>query len=108
MKNNTHNFSAGPAIIPADVLEEVINEFLNFNKIGSSIIEISHRDKIFVDIAEKAAASARRLLNVPDEYKIIFLQGGATMQFSMIPMNFATKLVAAYPVVGSSSSKAMK
>lgn len=108
MKNNTHNFSAGPAIIPADVLEEVKNEFLNFNKIGSSIIEISHRDKIFVDIAEKAAASARRLLNVPDEYKIIFLQGGATLQFSMIPMNFATKLVPAYADVGSWSSKAIK
>ena len=89
MKSKIANFSAGPAAIPQEVLQEVKDELLNYKNIGSSIIEISHRDKTFVDIANQAKIDVIDLLNIPNDYEVIFLQGGATLQFSMIPLNFS-------------------
>lgn len=90
-RNRVHNFSAGPAQLPLEVLEEVRDELTNYKNIGSSIIEISHRDKTFVDLATESEAQLRKLLNLDDSYEIIFMQGGATLQFSLIPINFIKK-----------------
>ena len=109
MKSKIANFSAGPAAIPQEVLQEVKDELLNYKNIGSSIIEISHRDKTFVDIANQAKIDVIDLLNVPNDYEVIFLQGGATLQFSMIPLNFSyLGKVANFAEIGSWSSKAIK
>ncbi|MBL6693255.1 MAG: 3-phosphoserine/phosphohydroxythreonine transaminase [Proteobacteria bacterium] len=109
MKKRVHNFSAGPAILPEEVLAEIKEEFNGYQDIGSTIIEISHRDKTFLDIAENAESSVRRLLNLGDDYKVLFMQGGATLQFSLIPLNFAHKNArASYAEIGSWSSKAAK
>ena len=109
MKSKIANFSAGPAAIPQEVLQEVKDELLNYKNIGSSIIEISHRDKTFVDIANQAKTDVIDLLNVPNDYEVIFLQGGATLQFSMIPLNFSyLGKVANFAEIGSWSLKAIK
>ena len=109
MKNRIHNFSAGPATLPLEVLEEVKAELLDFNGIGSSIIEISHRDKIFKELAINAEVSVRKLLSIPESYEVIFMQGGATLQFSLIPMNFShLGETANFAEIGSWSSKAIK
>jgi phosphoserine aminotransferase len=109
MKNRIHNFSAGPATLPLEVLEEVKAELLDFNGIGSSIIEISHRDKTFKELATNAETSVRKLLSIPESYDVIFMQGGATLQFSLIPMNFAhLGKTANFAEIGSWSSKAIK
>ncbi len=84
-----HNFSAGPAAIPTQVLERAQSELLDWQGKGLSIMEMSHRSKEFVSVAEKAEADFRALLKVPNNYKVLFLQGGATSQFAMIPLNFA-------------------
>ena len=86
-KIRVHNFSAGPATLPLEVLESIKNELINYKDIGSSIMEISHRDKTFIDVAEKAEESLRDLLLIPKNYDVLFLQGGATLQFSMIPLH---------------------
>ena len=102
MKNRVFNFSAGPATLPEDILNEIKDELLDFNGIGSSIIEISHRDKIFIEVAQKAEQQVRNLLSVSDDYDVLFLQGGATLQFSMIPLNFKhLGATASYAEVGS-------
>ena len=109
MKNRIHNFSAGPATLPLEVLEEVKAELLDFNGIGSSIIEISHRDKTFKELAINAEVSVRKLLSIPESYEVIFMQGGATLQFSLIPMNFShLGDTANFAEIGSWSSKAIK
>ena len=109
MKNRVHNFSAGPATLPLEVLESIREELINYKDIGSSIIEISHRDKTFVEIAEKTEETLRDLLSIPDNYDVLFLQGGATLQFSMIPLNFShLGDIANYAEIGSWSSKAIK
>lgn len=109
MKNRIHNFSAGPATLPLEVLEEVQAELLDFNGIGSSIIEISHRDTTFKELAINAEASVRKLLSIPDSYDVIFMQGGATLQFSLIPMNFSyLGDTANFAEIGSWSAKAVK
>ncbi len=109
MKNRIHNFSAGPATLPEEVLEEVKSELLDYNGIGSSIIEISHRDKVFKEVAIKAEQSVKSLLSVPDTHEVIFMQGGATLQFSLIPMNFShLGEVANFAEIGSWSVKAVK
>ena len=87
-RNRVHNFSAGPAQLPLEVLEEVRDELTNYKNIGSSIIEISHRDKTFVDLATESETQLRKLLHLDDSYEVIFMQGGATLQFSLIPINF--------------------
>lgn len=102
-----YNFSAGPAILPSEVLEKAQNELLSLNGIGMSVMEISHRSKYFAPILESAENGIRELLQVPENYKILFLQGGASLQFSMIPMNFL-KSSADYIVTGAWGEKAVK
>ncbi|WP_432696349.1 3-phosphoserine/phosphohydroxythreonine transaminase [Marinobacterium sp. YM272] len=82
-----HNFSAGPAALPVEVLEQAQQEMLDWQGLGLSVMEMSHRDKAFVDVAETAEQDLRDLLAIPDNYKVLFLQGGATSQFGMVPMN---------------------
>ena len=109
MTERIFNFSAGPAGLPLSVLEKAQSELLSFNGIGMSIMEISHRSKPFDQVIERAKAGMRDLLNIPDNYKVLFLQGGATLQFSMIPLNFLKKgETADYLVTGAWGKKAVK
>lgn len=85
--NRVYNFSAGPSVLPLEVLEKVQSELLDYNGIGSSIIEISHRSKDFIAVAEKAEQDLRDLLKVPSNYKVLFMQGGGRGQFAAVPMN---------------------
>lgn len=101
------NFSAGPAILPTKVLEQAQSELLSLNGIGMSVMEVSHRSQYFAPILESARRGIKELLNVPDNYKILFLQGGASLQFSMIPMNFL-QTSADYITTGAWSEKAVK
>jgi phosphoserine aminotransferase len=89
MTERIHNFSAGPAALPLEVLKKAQSELVDFMDAGMSLMEMSHRSKEFMQIIESAEASCRRLLNVPDTHAILFLQGGASLQFSMVPMNLA-------------------
>ena len=84
-----HNFAAGPATLPLEVLEQARDELLDWRGGGMSVMEVSHRSKAFVRVAEQAEADLRELLAVPDGYKVLFVQGGATGQFSAIPLNLA-------------------
>ncbi len=109
MGDRIYNFSAGPAVLPLPVLEKARNELLSLNGSGMSVMEISHRSKHFAPILEGAETGLRELLNVPENYKILFLQGGATLQFSMIPMNFLRKdETADFVVTGAWGKKAVK
>ena len=81
------NFSAGPAAMPTEVLEHAQAEMLDYRGSGMSVMEMSHRGKEFISIAEKAEADLRELLSIPDNYKVLFLQGGASSQFAMVPIN---------------------
>ena len=109
MTERIYNFSAGPAVMPLPVLERAQSEILSLNNIGMSVMEISHRSKHFAPILEGAENGIRELLNVPENYKILFLQGGATLQFSMIPMNFLGKdETADFIVTGAWGKKAVK
>ncbi len=83
----SYNFSAGPAALPLEVLQEAHEEFFDFAGTGMSVMEISHRSGVFIDIARQAEVDLRAILNVPDNYKVLFLQGGASLQFSQVPMN---------------------
>lgn len=104
-----YNFSAGPAMLPAEVLLQVQEELRDWRCSGMSVMEMSHRGKEFVSIAEKAEADLRELLNIPSNYKVLFLQGGATGQFAAIPMNLMPKGGSAdYVVTGSWGKKAVK
>ena len=87
MHNRIHNFSAGPAVLPEAVLEQAKEEMLNYRGTGMSVMEMSHRSKEYLAIFEQAEAGLRRVLNVPEEYAVLFLQGGASTQFAMVPMN---------------------
>ena len=109
MTEKIYNFSAGPAILPVEVLEKAQGEMLSLNGIGMSVMEISHRSKHFAPILEGAINGIRELLNVPENYQILFLQGGASLQFSMIPLNFLGKDESAdYVVTGAWGKKAVK
>jgi phosphoserine aminotransferase len=105
-----YNFSAGPAALPLSVLQQVQDEFLCLPGAGASILEISHRSKTFVDILHDAENSLRSLLGISDDYAVLFLQGGAALQFSMIPANLlrGTGKTAEYLVTGSWATKAIK
>lgn len=104
-----YNFSAGPAALPEEVLRQAAEEMLDWQGSGMSVMEMSHRGKAFVSIAEQAEADLRELMNVPSNYKVLFLQGGATGQFAAIPMNLgAGKQAADYVVNGSWGKKAIK
>ena len=85
------NFSAGPAAIPEEVLKEAQSEMLEWQGSGMSVMEMSHRSSEYIDIANKARQDLTDLLKIPNDYQVLFLQGGATLQFSMIPMNFGLK-----------------
>ncbi|PNW80836.1 hypothetical protein CHLRE_07g331550v5 [Chlamydomonas reinhardtii] len=101
------NFSAGPAVLPVDVLERAQAELLNWHGSGMSIMEMSHRGKEFESVIQKAEADLRTLLNIPSNYKVLFLQGGASTQFSMIPLNLAKAgETVDYVVTGAWSKKA--
>jgi phosphoserine aminotransferase len=106
MYNRTYNFSAGPANLPEAVLEELRDEMMNYRGCGMSVLEMSHRSKMFQEIYDEAVADLRKLMNIPDNYKVLFIQGGATLQFSMIPMNLMKNGVADYIVTGAWSKKA--
>ncbi|MEZ5347090.1 MAG: 3-phosphoserine/phosphohydroxythreonine transaminase [Pyrinomonadaceae bacterium] len=109
MTKRIYNFSAGPATLPTEVLEHAQSELLSFNGIGMSIMEISHRSKPFDAVIESARSGLRHLLSIPENYQILFLQGGATLQFSMIPLNFLGKdETADYIVTGAWGKKAVK
>lgn len=101
------NFSAGPAALPEAVLSQAASEMLDWNGSGMSVMEMSHRGKEFVSIAAAAEADLRTLMNIPDNYKVLFVQGGATGQFASIPLNFSAKK-ADYVVTGSWGKKAAK
>jgi phosphoserine aminotransferase len=107
--NRIYNFNPGPAALPLAVLEEIQQNFLDFGGCGMSITEISHRSKQFDDVINDAVARTKRLLNLDDNFHVLFLQGGASMQFAMIPMNFlAGDTFADYVDTGTWSSKAIK
>lgn len=109
LRKLTHNFSAGPAALPHSVLLEAQSELLNWNTKGASIMEMSHRSEEFLSIANGASIDLRNLLSIPTNYKILFLQGGATQQFSQIPLNLlARKGKAGYVNTGIWSCKAIK
>lgn len=101
-----YNFAAGPSALPLNVLEKAQKEFLDFNGTGMSVTEISHRDKAYMAIVEEAEKSVRGLLNVPDDYCVIFVQGGASTQFAAIPLNLMHNGVADYIVTGNFAKKA--
>lgn len=101
-----YNFSAGPAVLPEEVLREVQEELLDCNGTGMSVMEMSHRSKAFDQIIKEAEADLRDLLHIPDNYRVLFLQGGASLQFSMIPMNLMKNKVADYIVTGQWAKKA--
>jgi phosphoserine aminotransferase len=104
-----YNFSAGPAALPEDVLRQAAAEMLDWHGSGQSVMEMSHRGKEFIAIAEAAEADLRELLAVPDGYQVLFLQGGASLQFEMLPMNLMRgKAVADYVHTGEWAKKAIK
>jgi phosphoserine aminotransferase len=108
-ENRIFNFNAGPAALPLSVLEEVRDSFLNFKGSGMSITEVSHRSKWFDDVINDAVARVKRLLKLDDKFHVLFVQGGASLQFAMIPMNFLTKEGSAdYVNTGTWSTKAIK
>ena len=93
-----YNFSAGPAVLPEEVLKEAADEMLDYKGTGMSVMEMSHRSKAFDDIIKEAEKDIRELMGIPDNYKVLFLQGGASQQFAMIPMNLMKNRVADYIV----------
>ena len=108
MYHRSYNFSAGPATMPVPVLEEIRDEMMNYRGSGMSVMEMSHRSKVFQNIYDEAESDLRKLMNIPDNYKVLFIQGGATLQFSMIPMNLMKTGAADYIVTGAWSKKAFK
>ena len=101
-----YNFSAGPAVLPEEVLLEAAAEMLDYNGTGMSVMEMSHRSKAYQKIIDDAEADLRDLMNIPENYKVLFLQGGASQQFAMIPMNLMKNGVADYVITGQWAKKA--
>ena len=104
--SRVYNFSAGPAVLPEEVLKEVADEMMDYNGTGMSVMEMSHRSAAFQEIIDTAEKDLRELMNIPDNYKVLFLQGGASQQFAMIPMNLMKNKVADYIVTGQWAKKA--
>lgn len=104
--SRVYNFSAGPAVLPEEVLKEAQEEMLDYRGCGMSVMEMSHRSKVFQNIINEAEADLRDLMGIPSNYKVLFLQGGASLQFSMIPMNLMKNGVADYIVTGQWAKKA--
>lgn len=104
--SRVYNFSAGPAVLPEEVLREAADEMLDYKGTGMSVMEMSHRSKAYEAIINEAEADLRELMGIPDNYKVLFLQGGASQQFAMIPMNLMKNKKAAYIVTGQWAKKA--
>ena len=106
--SRVYNFSAGPAVLPEEVLREAADEMMDYKGSGMSVMEMSHRSKTYDTIIKEAEADLRELMDIPDNYKVLFLQGGASQQFAMIPMNLMKNKKAAYIVTGQWAKKAYK
>ena len=104
--SRVYNFSAGPAVLPEEVLKQAAAEMLDYNGSGMSINEMSHRSKTFDNVIQTAEQDIRDLMNIPDNYKVLFLQGGASQQFSAVPLNLTRNGKAAYIVTGQWAKKA--
>ena len=104
--SRVYNFSAGPAMLPVDVLKEAADEMLDYRGCGMSVMEMSHRSAVYGDIINGAEADLRKLMNIPDNYKVLFMQGGASTQFAMVPMNFMKNKKAGYIITGQWAKKA--
>ena len=104
--SRVYNFSAGPAVLPEEVLKEAADEMLDYRGSGMSVMEMSHRSKVYDNIIKEAEQDLRDLMNIPDNYKVLFLQGGASQQFAMIPMNLMKNRKAGYIVTGQWAKKA--
>ena len=104
--SRVYNFSAGPAVLPEEVLREAADEMLDYRGTGMSVMEMSHRSKAYQTIIDEAEADLRTLMGIPDNYKVLFMQGGASQQFAMIPMNFMKNKVADYIITGQWAKKA--
>ena len=104
--SRVYNFSAGPAVLPEEVLKEAAEEMLDYRGCGMSVMEMSHRSKMFEQIIGEAEADIRDLMGIPDNYKVLFLQGGASLQFAMIPMNLFKNRVGDYIITGQWAKKA--
>ncbi len=103
----SYNFSAGPAMMPEPVLEEIAAEMMNYRGSGMCVMEMSHRSKVFQQIRDEAEADLRKLMGIPPEYKVLFVQGGGTLQFAMVPMNLMKNGTACYVETGAWSKKAI-
>ena len=106
--SRVYNFSAGPAVLPEEVLKEAAEEMLDYQGSGMSVMEMSHRSKVYDNIIKTAEADLRELMDIPDNYKVLFLQGGASQQFAMVPMNLMKNKKAAYIVTGQWAKKAFQ
>ena len=106
--SRVYNFSAGPAVLPEEVLKEAAAEMLDYQGTGMSVMEMSHRSKAYQCIIDEAEADLRELMNIPNNYKVLFLQGGAHQQFAMVPMNLMKNKVADYIITGQWAKKAWK
>ena len=106
--SRVYNFSAGPAVLPEEVLKEAAAEMLDYQGTGMSVMEMSHRSKAYQRIIDEAEADLRELLNIPENYKVLFLQGGAHLQFAMVPMNLMKNKVADYIITGQWAKRAWK
>lgn len=104
--SRVYNFSAGPAVLPETVLREAQEEMMDYRGCGMSVMEMSHRSKMFDDIIQETEADLRDLMQIPDNYKVLFMQGGASLQFAMIPMNLMKNGVADYVITGQWAKKA--
>lgn len=104
--SRVYNFSAGPAVLPEEVLKEAADEMMDYRGCGMSVMEMSHRSKVFDDIIKETEADLRDLMQIPDNYKVLFLQGGASQQFAAIPMNLMKNRKAGYIVTGQWAKKA--
>lgn len=104
----SYNFNAGPTALPLEVLQKAQSELVNYKNTGMSVMEMSHRSKAYEEIHNRAQQLLRDLLNIGDNYEVLFLQGGASLQFTMIPMNFLGDGVGSYVLTGSWSKKALK
>ena len=104
--SRVYNFSAGPAVLPEEVLKEAADEMLDYKGCGMSVMEMSHRSKMFQQIIDEAEQDIRDLMNIPDNYKVLFLQGGASQQFAAVPMNLKKNGKAAYIITGQWAKKA--
>ena len=101
-----YNFSAGPAVLPEEVLREAADEMLDYQGCGQSVMEMSHRSKVYDNIIKEAEKDLRELMNIPDNYKVLFLQGGASQFFAEVPMNLMKNKKAAYIITGQWAKKA--